>query len=178
MKAPLPANENQRLMNLHELEILDTPPDPKFDAIVRMAQRMFDVPTAIVSLVDKDRQWFKAKVGTDLCETHRDVAFCAHAILSSEVMIIEDSFKDPRFVNNPLAIAENGVRFYAGAPLILEDCINLGTLCIKDSKPRSFSKEDASLLKDLANQVVELIKLNSLAKAAIYQSHAIRANAA
>lgn len=179
MIAEIPQNEEQRIKNLLDLEILDTPPDPQFDSIVKMAQRLFDVPIAVVSLVDSDRQWFKAKIGLDACETHRDVAFCAHAILKNDVMVVEDATQDPRFCDNPLVTGELGIRFYAGAPLILEDCIRIGTICLIDKKPRKFSEEDKAILQDMAMQIIELVKLHAIAKSTIEQSIALKtANAA
>jgi GAF domain-containing protein len=179
MIANMPINEDQRIKNLLDLEILDTPPEPEFDAIVKVAQRLFNVPMAVVSLVDSERQWFKAKVGLDACETHRDVAFCAHAILKSEVFVVEDATKDARFAQNPLVTGDLGLRFYAGAPLILEDCIHIGTLCVLDTKPREFNDEDREMLRDLAAQVVTIAKLHHIAKSSIEHSHALKsANAA
>lgn len=152
--APLPPDESQRLAALRELLILDTPPEERFDRIVRFAADEFDVPIALVSLVDAHRQWFKARVGLDVCETGRDAAFCAHAILEPEVMVVEDALADPRFVDNPLVNGAPGIRFYAGAPLQVGGR-HVGTLCVIDVRPRGFDATDASILRAMRALVEE-----------------------
>jgi diguanylate cyclase (GGDEF)-like protein len=120
-----------------------------------MAQRLFSVPIAVVSLIDEDRQWFKscASLGLDLKETSRDISFCGHAILDDEIFIIPDTAKDERFSDNPLVINDPYIRFYAGCPIRFTDGSRLGTLCIIDNKPRSLSNNDIETLKDLASTV-------------------------
>jgi len=151
MKAPgSPANEKQRLKDLRSLNILDTRPEERFDRLTRMARRMFGVETALVSLVDENRQWFKSKVGFAACETGRDISFCGHAILGNEIFIIEDAQQDDRFCDNPLVSGDPYIRFYAGVPLRYLNGSKLGTLCIIDRKPRTLDKEDLDTLRDLA----------------------------
>ncbi|MCH9639556.1 MAG: sensor domain-containing diguanylate cyclase [Betaproteobacteria bacterium] len=151
MKKPgIPIDENQRLKTLRSLNILDTPPEERFDRLTRMAKLMFGVPIALVNIVDENRQWFKSRIGLSVNETPRDVSFCGHAILGDEVFIIPDATRDDRFADNPLVTDDPYIRFYAGCPLRFVDGSKLGTLCILDKKPRQFSVEDLEALKDLA----------------------------
>ncbi len=147
---PLPPNEAARMRALRRLAILDTPPEPAYDRITRLAQSIFGVAVSTVALIDDERQWFKSCIGADTKETGRDVAFCAHAILADEVLVVPDATKDPRFRENALVTGPPHIRFYAGAPLKTADGFFVGTLCIIDMKPRAFSKEDAAILADLA----------------------------
>ncbi len=154
MKTPaVPSNEAERLATLHSLKILDTEAEERFDAITRIAKRLFNVEIALVSLVDTNRQWFKSKQGLDASETPRDISFCGHAILSENTFVIEDASKDARFADNPLVTGAPNIRFYAGAPIAYLDGQNMGTLCIIDSKPRAFTKDDEKLLNDLKSLV-------------------------
>jgi diguanylate cyclase (GGDEF)-like protein len=151
MKKPdVPDNEASRLKTLRSLDILDTPSEERFDRLTRMAKRMFNVPIALVSLVDEDRQWFKSCVGLSATETPRDISFCGHAILGHEIFIIPDAAKDERFADNPLVTGDPKIRFYAGCPLSFTDGSRLGTLCIIDQKPRELTPDDLADLKDLA----------------------------
>ncbi len=159
MNIPLPANEEHRLRALHEYAILDTPPEVAFERITRLAAQLFHVPMALVSLVDRDRQWFKSCYGLDVRQTDREVSFCAHAILADEVMVVPDATLDARFDANPLVTGEFGLRFYAGAPLRAPDGFNLGSLCIIDTQPREFSHEQCAALSDLAAMVVDEMEL-------------------
>lgn len=162
MKADLPPNENQRLKALHDLAILDSPREQSFDDLALAAMHMCDVPIAIVSLIDKDRQWFKSCLGMDATETPRDLAFCAHAILKpDETLVVEDTTKDPRFAENDMVIAAPFIRFYAGAPLVTNEGLALGTLCVVDYKPRQLSVQQREVLQVLARQVVQLLRLRS-----------------
>lgn len=145
----LPDDERERLRKLSSLNVLDTVPEERFDRITRIAKRLFDVPIVLVSLIDKDRQWFKSCIGLDVKETGRDISFCGHAIHQKEVFVVEDASLDARFNDNPLVTNEPFIRFYAGYPLILQDGSALGTLCIIDRNPRVFSEEDLSLFTDL-----------------------------
>lgn len=147
---PLPKNEQERLQLLHSLNILDSPPDERLDRVTRLAARLFQVPYAFISLVDSNRQWFKSAEGLNIHETSRDVSICGHTIAAGKPLVIDDLQQDPRFADNPLVTEGNQLRFYAGAPLRFREHYVLGTLCIADSKPRSLSAEELSLLEDLA----------------------------
>jgi len=162
MIAKLPLNEIMRLKALHDLAILDTPREQSFDDIALVAMQLCNVPTAVVSLVDKDRQWFKSCLGLEASETPRDVAFCAHAILQpDDVLVIEDASKDVRFIDNGLVTGPPYIRFYAGAPLVDEQGYALGTLCVIDYQPNSLNDAQVTALKALARQVVQLLKLKA-----------------
>ncbi len=159
MKTPaLPANEAERLQALARYEILDTPPEQAFDDLTMLASHILDVPIAVVSLVDEARQWFKSSVGIDVKETPREHAFCAHAILGKDVMVVGDALRDERFHDNPLVTSYPGLRFYAGAPLLTGDGFALGTLCLADRKPRKLTPEQLELLRALARQVVSRLE--------------------
>lgn len=154
-QTPVPFNEEHRLAALRSFAVLDTEAEPEFDAITRLVARHFNVAVALVSLVDRDRQWFKAKAGLDACETSREIAFCAHAIMEPRTMVVLDATKDPRFAGNPLVTGEPGIRFYAGAPLITEAGFKLGTLCLIDMAPRSsFSDDEEQDLREFAALVM------------------------
>lgn len=153
MRAQMPKNEEARLAALKKLEILDTDPEERFDRITRIAAESFDVPIALVSLVDRDRQWFKSCIGLSVKETPRDMALCAHAILEDQLLIVPDAFLDPRFADNPLVTGEPHVRFYAGCPLKLPDGNLIGTLCLIDSRPHQLAGRKRNLLRDLGKLV-------------------------
>ncbi len=158
-RPPLPDNESERLNALLDENILDTEAEKDFDLLIQLAKKHFDVPIALISFVDKDRQWFKSCTGVDISETSRDVAFCAHAILEDTPLIVYDTHKDDRFKNNPLVTGEPYIRFYAGVPLKSEDGYNLGTFCIVDTKPRKkFNKDDLTSLTQYAELVESLLK--------------------
>ena len=144
-----PANEAARIDALHGLN-LDSAPEERFDRLTRLAKRLFNVPIALVTLVDKDRQWFKSCVGLDVSETSRDVSFCGHAILQNELMLVPDALEDLRFHDNPLVTGAPNIRFYAGYPLTVPDGNKMGTLCLIDTKPRNLDDEERALLRDLA----------------------------
>lgn len=148
---PVPLDEAQRLAALHALHILDTPPEERFDRLTRLAQRLFDVPIALISLVDASRQWFKSRAGLDLVQTSREVSFCGHAILGRRPFVVQDARADPRFSDNPLVTGEPGVRFYAGWPLADPAGYRLGTFCLIDRQPRQLSEADLEVLHDLAS---------------------------
>ena len=155
MKTPAtPANEQQRLAALYELLLLDTPPEQRFDTIVEFAASEFDVPICLITLLDHDRQWFKARVGLDACSTGRDISFCGHAILQSDVLVIADAALDARFADNPLVTSDPNIRFYAGAPLILPSGMAVGTLCIIDTAPRTLDAVELSILASLRDLLV------------------------
>jgi len=148
--AAVPADEEKRLQTLHTLRVLDTAPEERFDRLTRLAKRLFEVPTVLISLVDANRQWFKSRVGMKATETPRRISFCAHAILGEDLFLIPDAQRDPRFADNPLVTGEPFIRFYAGQPLRASDGTKLGTLCLIDQRPRRLGEEDIALLKDLA----------------------------
>jgi len=152
--APLSDNEAERLAALHALLILDTPPEERFDKIVQFAAAEFDVPVAVITLLDAERQWFKSSVGTSVCETGRDVSLCSHAILQPDVMLVPDTLLDPRFVDNPLVTGDMNLRFYAGAPLSMPSGLRLGTLCLIDHRPRTLDDMELSILATLRDLVV------------------------
>jgi GAF domain-containing protein len=160
--APIPDNDKERLAALHALLILDTPPEERFDRITEFAAAEFDVPIALISLIDEKRQWFKSRVGIDACDTAREISFCGHAIVQSEVFVIPDATADPRFADNPAVIGDPFVRFYAGAPLIMPSGFAIGTLCLVDYKCRKMDEIELSILRILRDLVVyELIEKGS-----------------
>jgi diguanylate cyclase (GGDEF)-like protein len=169
-KPDTPLDEETRLKTLRSLNILDTPAEERFDRLTRLAKRMFNVPIALVSLVDENRQWFKSCLGLEASETPRDISFCGHAILNNEIFIVSDATKDDRFADNPLVLGEPLIRFYAGCPLRYIDGSRLGTLCVIDLIPRTLSLDDLEAFKDLAELVerelaaVELAKMDELTK--------------
>ncbi|MEM7454108.1 MAG: GAF domain-containing SpoIIE family protein phosphatase [Planctomycetota bacterium] len=148
--APVIETEKERLQELRSLNLLDTPPEERFDRLVRLARSIFKVPVAYIALVDSERQWFKAKCGIAASETGRDVSFCSHTVARNKPLIIDDALEDKRFVDNPLVTGEPFVRFYAGYPLKGPDGNNIGTLCLVDSKPRKMSEHELSIFRDLA----------------------------
>ncbi|MDQ1834933.1 PAS domain S-box protein [Massilia scottii] len=150
LDAPVPADEGARMAALCGLNILDTPPEERFDRITRSAQRMFDCPIALVTLVDSERQWFKSRLGLDAPETPRNISFCGHAILRNFPFVIPDAAADPRFADNPLVLGPPHIRFYAGIPLRADNGALVATLCLIDRVPRGFSDDDIAALCDLA----------------------------
>ena len=163
--APLPPNEAQRLQALRRYNILDTPPEESFDRITNLAARLFEVPIALVSLVDEYRAWFKSCYGFDVPEVSRESTMCSFALLYNDILIVPDTRSDPRFACMPFAISEPGLRFYAGAPLVTQDGFNLGTLCLLDSKPRpKLTSGEEATLKDLAAMVVDELELRLAAQ--------------
>lgn len=156
----VPPNEEERLRALRGVGILDTEADERFDRITRMVAELLDVPIALVSLVDEDRQWFKSRVGLDATQTSRDVAFCAHAILDDDPLIVHNALDDARFRDNPLVQGAPNIRFYAGAPLILHGEVRLGTLCAIDTKSRVLSDQQQSILQELSRVITDEIVLH------------------
>jgi PAS domain S-box-containing protein/putative nucleotidyltransferase with HDIG domain len=164
MNAPLTANEAHRLRTLHAYSILDTPPEAAFNRISTLAAQLFQAPITLVSLVDTDRQWFKACFGVDMRETSRELSFCAYAILSDEVMVVPDALADPRFDDNALVTGPPNIRFYAGAPLKAPNGQNLGSCCIMDTVPRQLSTEQQEMLTNMAAMVVDELELRRIAR--------------
>lgn len=159
--------ESNRLSALHRYEILDTPADGTFDRITSLAAKVFNVPIAIVSLVDEDRIWFKSHHGLDINEIDKSPGLCASAILSDEIYLIEDARQDPRSLANPLVTGEFGLQFYAAAPLKTHDGYNLGTLCIIDQRQRYINSEQQILLRQMAEIVMSEMELRLAARTQI-----------
>jgi len=159
MKAPIPPYERERLEALHSLEILDTPAEVSLDRITRLVARVLDVPIALVSLVDEDRQWFKSRAGLEATETPREMAFCAHAILQTSPLVVPDAAEDERFRDNQLVTGAPHIRFYAGVPIRTSTGFAVGTLCAIDERPRQLTQEELDTLRDLADIVSREVQL-------------------
>lgn len=158
--AALPPSEAERLRALHEYAVLDTLPERAYDDVVKLASFICGTPISLISLVDRDRQWFKAKVGLDAAQTPREQAFCAHAILQpDDVMVVPDAEQDARFVHNPLVTGDPHIRFYVGVPLVTPYGEALGTLCAIDRRPRQLSAGQLDMLRALARQVMAQLEL-------------------
>jgi signal transduction histidine kinase len=152
-------NEDQRLQALLDLEVLDTPSEKCFDDLVHFASLFCNTPCSAISLIDGQRQWFKAKTGIKATETSRDIAFCNHAISSNGLFVVNDAQIDPRFKCNPLVTGEMGLRFYAGMPITTSEGFNIGAICVLDTKPRELNLDQMDLLTYLAEQVMALFEL-------------------
>ena len=160
LSARIPENESERQANLDLYGILDTFPEDAFDAITSIAAHICGTPIALISLIDKDRQWFKSHHGLTVSETPRDFAFCAHAILEpDQLFVVEDAKLDNRFADNPLSTGDPNVIFYAGAPLVSSEGFPLGTLCVIDNKPHTLNSDQRKALADLSNQVIAQMEL-------------------
>lgn len=157
--AAIPVNEELRLQDLYSYDLLDTASESDFDNLVELASQICQCPISLISLLDKDRQWFKARYGLEEQSTPRDVAFCSHAILQDDVMIVEDSMLDERFIDNPLVTGSMNIRFYAGAPIVSPTGHKLGTICLIDHKPKVLTAEEERALHLLSNQVTKLLEI-------------------
>jgi diguanylate cyclase (GGDEF)-like protein len=155
--------EDQRLAALKDYDVLDTQPEESFDRITRLVRLTMGTPIAVVSLVDRNRQWFKSRDGTDVEETPRDISFCTHTIKKSEPLVITNALDDPRFCSSPLVTCENGIRFYVGIPLRSPSGFNIGALCAIDTKPREVSAVQIKVMQDLARLVMDELELRKLA---------------
>jgi diguanylate cyclase (GGDEF)-like protein len=163
----IPDNETSRMESLQKLNILDTPIQENFERITRITQALFNVPIVSFTLIDSDRQWFKSVQGMDVCETSREISFCAHVINQDDMFVINDALLDPRFADNPSVVGEPKIRFYAGYPVHAPDGAKIGTLCIIDTKPRNFSDKELLQLKDMAKMIE--VEINSAKKALTIQ---------
>ena len=157
--APYPEDEVQRLQALSSYQVLDTPPELAFDDLTWLASHNCHTPIALISLIDDHRQWFKSKVGLSAGETPREMAFCAHCILQSDLMVVPDTLNDPRFADNLLVTQEPNIRFYAGCPLTTPEGHNLGSLCVIDQRPRKLTKNQMKSLQALSRQVMAQLEL-------------------
>jgi ribonuclease BN (tRNA processing enzyme) len=157
-KAAIPADEAHRLIVLRATGLLDTPPEARFDRITRLASRFFAVPIAVIALVDREREWFKSAVGLYIRETSREASFAAHSVFDRATLVVNDALVDDRFAENPLVVTDPRMRFYAGAPLILQDGTCLGSLSLFDTRPRWFAAADIELLEDLRDLVVSEVE--------------------
>lgn len=165
MSAPVPTNEAARLEALRQYAVLDSEAEQGFDDLVRVASILCETPISLVSLVDADRQWFKARHGLDATQTPREQAFCAHTILGETPLVVADARRDERFDHNPLVTGEPGIRFYAGAPLINPQGYALGTLCVIDRQPRALAPHQLEGLQLLARQIVMQLEHRRVAAA-------------
>lgn len=178
ISAAIPHNEAKRLDALREYQVLDTPPEPNFDELTELVAEVLDVPIALVSLIDENRQWFKSHHGLDATETPREIAFCAHAILDKKLFVIEDSHDDERFKDNPLVTSDPDVRFYAGMPLITREGFKIGTVCGIDHKPRVLTKSQIRILDIVSRQVVDQLELrkNIIARDNLFTQQSLALN--
>ena len=154
-----PKNETDRISELYKYELLDTVYEDEFDELVRLASKICQVPISLITLVDMNRQWFKAKYGLEANETERNISFCGHAILTDNLFEVQDAIKDERFHDNPLVLGDLNIRYYAGMPLVTESGYKIGTLCIIDRVPRKLDSEQVFAMKVLSQQVVKLFEL-------------------
>src|SRR2546423_3984613 len=168
MNPPIPKNEKKRLRVLWQYDILDSMPEAVFDDLTELAARICEAPIAMITLVDEDRQWFKAKLGVTVNETSRDISFCAHAIAQPELFIIPDATLDERFAQNPLVTSDPKIRFYAGAPLFTPDGHALGTLCVIDKIPRELRLEQEQALRVLARHMMTQLELRRRSRELIH----------
>ncbi|MGD1083838.1 MAG: GAF domain-containing protein [Verrucomicrobiota bacterium] len=159
MRYPIPENDADRVNTLRGYGILDTQPEGQFDDLARLAASICGTPMAVISLVDQDRQWFKSKTGLQACQTPREDAFCAHAIMSPDLFLVPDATQDPRFATNPLVVGEPRIRFYAGAPLTAPNGHHLGALCVMDRVPRQLIPAQLEALRILSRQVMAQVIL-------------------
>ena len=159
MRAATPEDERERLEALRHFKVLDTDPEEAFDDITRLASYICQTPSALISFVDADRQWFKSRVGFEPQESSRDVSFCAHAILQPGPTVVRDTLDDERFKDNPYVLSAPYIRFYAGAPLVSTEGFKLGTLCVLDSVPRILFPDQAAALQLLSKQVMALLDM-------------------
>lgn len=165
LPAPIPEDEDARLASLQRMQILATPAEESFNRITRIAAQTFNVPFTLISIIDKDRQWFKSSVGVAEQQTSRDISFCGHVVHSGQMMIIEDASRDARFSDNPLVCSGMNIRFYAGRPLRNAEGYVIGTLCLIDRKPRQMTHKEIQTLNDLGALTETLFSVRGLSEA-------------
>ena len=165
MVAPLPTNEAERLRELEEFQVLDTAQEQEYDDLVHLASQICGTPIALMSLIDSNRQWWKSRIGLPGTQTHRDIAFCSHAILQPDVTVVKDARTDDRFADNPLVKDDPSIRFYAGAPLVTLSGHAMGTLCVIDRVPRELTDAQKRSLEALSRQAVMLLELRRAKRA-------------
>jgi GAF domain-containing protein len=152
-QAPIPKNEKERMEAVHRLAILDTKPEERFDVLTKEAVEKLKIPIAMVSILDSDREWFKSCVGFNQKQCDRNISFCGHALLASDIFVVGDTLKDPRFSDNPMVTGSPFIRFYAGIALHdKKTSLPIGVFCVKDIKPRIFSAKETAVLLDLAER--------------------------
>jgi GAF domain-containing protein len=156
---PVPANEAARQKALDRLQIMDTNPSPAFDRICQIAQEYFHVPIVLVTFIDRDRQWAKAKIGLQTTAIRREHAFCSHTIMGDDVFVIQDTLRDSRSATNPFVVGQPHIRFYAGAPIVPANGLRVGSVCIIDTKPRALSRSETVVLRNLADIAVSELRL-------------------
>jgi len=149
-EAPIPDDELERMISLYKLDILDSSPEEKFDRLTKAATQIFHVPISTLTIIDNNREWFKSCQGLSATEGDRAISFCGHALVEDEILVIPNTLKDQRFSDNPMVIGAPHIRFYAGVPIMSIDGKRIGVFCIKDIKPREFSKHDEEILEGLA----------------------------
>lgn len=162
LACPMPADEDRRQQALEEMAVLDTPAEHYLDTLVQLTQDLEQVDTVLISLIDRDRQWFKARVGLDAAETPRDISFCGHAILGTQALVVADACQDPRFADNPLVLGPPFIRFYAGQPLHASNGQPIGTLCMLDPHPRQLSDTELARFRQLATLAEGYLQLHAL----------------
>jgi GAF domain-containing protein len=159
-RAPKPNDEDRRLAATRALGLWETPPEERFDRVTRVVAALFDVPIALIALMERDREWFKSCWGLEIRDVARDDSFCSHAIFEREPLVVSNALLDERFADNPYVTGYPGVRFYAGHPLILSNGCCVGTLCILDTKPRRLDDAGLALLRDMAQFAIRELELS------------------
>lgn len=159
MKAPLHPNESARLDALKQYDVLDTAPEAAFDELTQLAAQICQTPMAAITFVDSDRQWHKSNFGTEIIEVSRDISFCTHTVAGGDLMVVTDPLQDERFRDNPFVTADEGIRFYAGMPLVTPEGFNVGALCVVDTVPRDITPEQLQALRVLGHQAMAQLEL-------------------
>lgn len=162
-KFPVPENEKERLEAVHKMAILDTEPEERFDVLTKEAVEKLKLPISTITILDEDREWFKSCQGLAKKEEKRVFSFCSHALLAKNIFFVEDTLKDPRFMNNPIVVGPPHVRFYAGIAVIHRKTGHyIGVFCVKDTKPRSFNEEEVDIFLNIADRVEDELNKDRL----------------